>query len=244
MDMRTIEISFYSDGFRLNGVLHLPAEKNPPVVIGSHGLASDGNSPKQIELAQACTRMGMAYFRFHHRGCGTSEGYFPEVTSLENRKHDLLDAVKTILCREDIGDRLALFGSSMGGTTCIAASEQLDAMGYVVVAAPVCGDDLTKAPERTAEEPDLDEEFYKRFLAFDVRSHLSGIKNILIFHGDNDDIVPIKNGQTIFQRVHNPKKMIVQKNGDHRISDPEHQKEFIREASDWFKNCFFIPKSR
>ncbi len=32
-----------------------------------------------------------------------------------------------------------------------------------------------------------------------------------------------------------PKKLIVQKNGDHRMSDENNQTEFIREASLWFK---------
>ncbi|MBU1170160.1 MAG: alpha/beta hydrolase [Proteobacteria bacterium] len=236
---RTINISFDSEGFRLNGVLHLPAHKTPPVVVGSHGLASNGDSPKQIDLAKACNRMGIAYFRFHHRGCGSSEGYFPEVTSLENRKRDLIDAVNAILSRGDTSDRLALFGSSMGGTTCIFASDDVTALGYVLVAAPIYGKSLTKAPERNEDEPQLDEAFYRRFLAFDVSAHLTRLKNILIFHGDTDDIVPVESGKIIYQQAKNPKKLIIQKNGDHRISDPVHQKEFIREASMWFKNCLF-----
>lgn len=238
MKEQVIDISFFSDGLSLKGVLHLPGKARPPVVIGCHGLASDGDSPKQIELARACNQLGLAYFRFHHRGCGTSEGYFPDVTSLDNRKQDLKDAVNTVMSREDTGDRLALFGSSMGGTTCLAASLELPALGYVVVATPIYGKSLTKAPERTAEEPELDEAFYRRFLQFDIRPLLPSIKNILIFHGDKDDIVPIESGKTIFETSGEPKKIIVQKNGDHRISDPAHQKEFIREASQWLKACF------
>ena len=46
------EIAFSSDGLLLKGFLHLPARKQPPVVIGSHGLLSSGASPKQVALAQ------------------------------------------------------------------------------------------------------------------------------------------------------------------------------------------------
>ncbi|GAB6094918.1 alpha/beta hydrolase [Desulfatiferula olefinivorans] len=238
MHETTLPITFTADGYRLSGVLHLPDADRPPVVIGSHGLASDGDSPKQIDLARACTDLGLAYFRFHHRGCGTSEGFFPDVTSLENRICDLKAAADAVLSRPDTGDRLALFGSSMGGTTCLAASRDLPALGYVVVAAPVYGPSLTTPPERLTDEPQLDEAFYKRLRDFDIRPLLSGIRNILIFHGDKDEVVPIENGRMLFSGARDPKRMIVQKNGDHRISDPKHQKEFIREAALWLAKSF------
>jgi len=229
-----INISFLSDGYKLNGVLHLPEAQSPPVVVGSHGLESNGDSPKQIELANRCNEMGIAYFRFDHRGCGTSEGIFAEVTSVENRKADLIHAVNTILSRSDIGNRLALFGSSMGGTTCIAAAAELKAEAYVLVAAPVFGQTLIKPPEELDKEG-LSIAFYEKFLKFDISGNIPLINNVLIFHGDKDDIVPILNSETIYRDAQDPKKIIVQKNGDHRISDPVHQKEFITETTLWYK---------
>ncbi len=82
-------ISFHSDGLILKGTLHLPTVDHPPVVIGSHGLYSNQDSPKQIALARACNTLGMAYFRFDHRGCGSSQGEFDPVTSLAARCTDL-----------------------------------------------------------------------------------------------------------------------------------------------------------
>lgn len=238
MASQTIALSFYSDGLRLNGVLHLPDISNPPVVVGSHGLASDGDSPKQIELANTCNRLGMAYFRFHHRGCGTSEGFFPDVTTLPNRTKDLLAAVKAVMNRDDVGKRLALFGSSMGGTTCVAAARELNPEGYVLVAPPVIGKTLTKAPERHANEPELSDQFYERLLSFDMREKIPFLKNVLVIHGDKDETVPLENGEILYRLAGEPKKIIVQRGGDHRISAAHHQKEFIREASEWFRACF------
>jgi alpha-beta hydrolase superfamily lysophospholipase len=209
------------------------------VVVGSHGLASDGDSPKQIELASTCNRLGIAYFRFHHRGCGTSEGTFSKVTTLENRKKDLLSAVETVMGRPDTGDRLALFGSSMGGTTCIASAEELRAEAYVLVAAPVIGKTLTKAPEKAVPDPELTTEFYERLLNFDMRVKIPSLKNILIFHGDRDETVPLENGKILYELAGEPKRLIVQEGGDHRISAPHHQSEFISESSEWFRKCFF-----
>ncbi len=232
---KCIEISFKSDDYLLRGTLHRPPNELPHLVVGSHGLESNGDSPKQIELANKCNDMGIAYFRFDHRGCGKSEGIFSEVTSIKNRKTDLINAVNTIISRDDIGNKLALFGSSMGGATCIAAANDLKAEAYILVAAPVFGETLLKPPEELEENPGLSIDFYKKLLNFDLSKNLSYLKNVLIFHGDHDDIVPILNGETIFSNTCDPKKFIVQKQGDHRISDPEHQKEFLSESLKWYK---------
>ena len=61
---RCIEVTFSSNDYRLKGVPHLPSIKSPPVVIGSHGLLSNRDSPKQIELAHRCNANGIAYFRY------------------------------------------------------------------------------------------------------------------------------------------------------------------------------------
>ncbi len=238
MKNKCIEISFKSDDYLLKGILHHPGTGSPPIIVGSHGLESTGDSPKQIELANICNEIGFAYFRFDHRGCGRSEGIFAEVTSVDNRKADLINAVNHIMARSDIGDRLALFGSSMGGTTCIAAANEMNAEAFVLIAAPVLGETLIKPPEELDDEPGLSRAFYEKFLQFDVSDNISFMKNVLIFHGDEDDIVPVMNGKTIYEKAGEPKRLIIQKGGDHRISKPEHQKEFLTEASDWYRKVF------
>jgi dipeptidyl aminopeptidase/acylaminoacyl peptidase len=72
--------------------------------------------------------------------------------------------------------------------------------------------------------------------SFNIIKTLSGISNILIFHGEKDTVVPPDHAWEIFQRAGDPKKLIIQNNGDHRMSNPDHQQEFIREASLWFKS--------
>ena len=116
-------ISFTSDDFQLKGTLHLPPDTpSPPVVIGSHGLFSTGNSPKQTALAEKCAKLGIAYFRFDHRGCGESDGVFRDVTSLENRRKDLLNAISFIRGMDETGNTLGLFGSSFGGATALSVA--------------------------------------------------------------------------------------------------------------------------
>jgi alpha-beta hydrolase superfamily lysophospholipase len=228
------DISFLSDGFKLKGYLHLPSTDRPPVVIGSHGLYSSSSSPKQIALADQCNRFGIAYFRFDHRGCGNSEGKFEEVTSLEARCRDLADAVAVITGRSDTGDRFGLFGSSMGGAVCLSVASELGADTLVTFAAPIRSRILeNELPlSENSDTPGIFLDTQKR--RFDISDRLPVICNILVFHGEADDVVPVSHAEEIYSFVKPPKKLIKQKQGDHPMSNEAHQKTFIKEASLWF----------
>ncbi len=234
-DPIVIPISFSTDGLTLKGYLHLPVNSvRPPVVIGSHGLFSDGGSPKQIALAVECNRLGMAYFRFHHRGCGASEGEFVRVTSLENRCRDLRAAIETVTVRSDIGPRWGVFGSSVGGATALALAGRIPVTAIAILAAPVCSEPILHAAKITGDLRGMSVSFYERNLSFDLMESLYNISTILIIHGEADGVVPVSNAFSIHQHVGEPKKLIVQPNGDHRVSNPKHQAQFLRETAAWF----------
>lgn len=55
--MVTKDIKFSCDGLTLTGTLHLPQPKNPPLVIGCHGLFADRNSPSKSLWPAAATRL-------------------------------------------------------------------------------------------------------------------------------------------------------------------------------------------
>lgn len=229
-------ITFSSDGFRLNGMLHLPSGVyQPPVVIGSHGLLSTGDSPKQVALAQKCNQCGIAFFRFDHRGCGQSEGIFKQVTSLESRCNDLINAVYMLRSRNDLGAQIGLFGSSMGGATCLTVSTMIDAGPLVTVAAPVRLSLAGREKEVTALPG---HEAIPINFAFDISEKLSQVRNILMFHGDADEIVPVSDAREIYEKAGRPKRRIIQKQGDHVMSNIKHQESFVRESVLWFKTGF------
>jgi alpha-beta hydrolase superfamily lysophospholipase len=229
------EIEFPSDNFLLTGHLHLPPVDRPPVVIGSHGLFSDKDSPKQIQLAQQCNRINIAYFRFDHRGCGQSKAPLDEVASLEARCTDLIAAAKMLRARNDIGVQVGLFGSSLGGVVCLATARYVKADAMVTWAAPIRSTDIVqnKANHASREETaDSGHPFKKN--PFDISDQLSGIHNIVIFHGDADETVPLSHAKEIYERVSQPKKLVVFPQSDHRMSNRAHQKSLIREATAWF----------
>jgi len=228
-------ITFLSDGLRLAGTLHLPRAKHPPIVIGCHGLMSDSNSPKQIALARQCNRLGLAFLRIDHRGCGASQGLFKEVTSLESRCNDLLSAIKLMQSRTDIGKPTGLFGSSFGGTVCLAVAARLPMAALVTFAAPIRSDFIRRVPTPLVEEQHDSPGLAPQKLQFDLTPTLASIRAIHVFHGQNDEVVPVAHAQEIFAAAGDPKKLTLQPGGDHRMSDPSFQKAFIQQAADWLK---------
>jgi alpha-beta hydrolase superfamily lysophospholipase len=220
-----------SGGFFLKGYLHLPPVNHPPFVIGCHGLFSDKNSPKQVELAKHCNDLNMAYFRFDHRGCGESKAPFETVTSLDARCTDLKAAAKMLKTREDLGDSMGLFGSSMGGTVCLSMAGRLQAASVISWAAPIRSADLLQKHAGTSDGSDVP--FKKN--PFDICNQLADLQNVLIFHGDADETVPLSHAAEIYERVAEPKKLVVFPQSDHRMSNRVDQQSFLREASLWFQ---------
>lgn len=230
--MKTTEITFNSDDFALKGILHSPELKNPPLIVGSHGLFASSQSPKQIALALECNAHGMAFFRFDHRGCGDSDGDFYEVTSLEGRCRDLINAVHFMRQQGYADQGLGLFGSSLGGATCLSVSEALSPKALVINAAPVqSGRAIESLERKTSQHPPG----AKKSLRFDITPVLSKQHHILVFHGDMDELVPVSNANLIYGQAKTPKRLILLKEGDHSMSNPAHQQTFATESTLWFR---------
>lgn len=225
-------IIFTSQGFQLTGVLHLPSAVNPPVVIGSHGLFSTKDSPKQIALAKRLNAAGIAYFRFDHRGCGESRGEFAKVTSFAARKADLSAAIIAMASHPKTGDSIGLFGSSMGGAASLGVACEHDIKALVVLAAPVSFA-MIRVTDKTLSDSRVTGMTAGQ-MDFDISESLGLLSNVLIFHGDADTVVPYENAGQILARINEPKELVTLTGADHPLSDPEHQEEFIDLAVKWF----------
>lgn len=239
------QIEFISQGVTLKGVLHFPdTQYPPPIVVGSHGLEGTKDSAKQIVLSRILPKNGVAFFRFDHRGCGDSDGVFLTDTSLEKRTADMVAAVAHIISLKNTSGRLAVFGSSMGGATCINAWNQLNALpidlcGCVLCAAPVKSRSIENIPTRaTDSRPALPLSFFKDNLLFNITEKSGDLHDILIFHGDADDVVPVSNAHEIYAEAQNPKRLIIHKSGDHQMTSKKDQVQFEMETLAWYLRCF------
>jgi alpha-beta hydrolase superfamily lysophospholipase len=220
-----------TDGLTLSGILHLPPTPPSAVIIGCHGLLSDKNSPKQIELANRCVAEKIGYLRFDHRGCGQSGGVFEKDTTLKNRKADLLAAVRSV--HQYLGKEvpIGLFGSSLGGSVCLTVLDCVSPFAVVTLAAPVQSQSI-RLPD--ASPSSLIKEMMQSHLAFDLRGKLKTAHHLLILHGTEDETVPVENAHILFSAAEEPKKLILLEGADHRISDEGKQKEFLGESVRWW----------
>lgn len=247
MKKSNIDIDFISQGFGLKGILHLPKVKNPPLVIGSHGLEGSKDSAKQMVLSKTLIQKNIAFLRFDHRGCGQSQGEFVKDTSLEKRTRDLIDVTKHILSLGLTSNRVALFGSSMGGATCINAWETIAAMkillcGMVLCSAPIQSLTIKNIPTQSnGNRPTLPLSFFAQNLLFDLTPKAKQLSNLLIFHGDADQVVPVTNGHQIYRVAKEPKELIIHKNGDHQMTAKKDRADFNQRAADWFSRCLMKP---
>ncbi|MGD9329775.1 MAG: alpha/beta fold hydrolase [Desulfobacterales bacterium] len=221
------------DELRLQGTLHLPDCARPNLVVGSHGLYSSGESPKQVELARRCCRRGIAYFRIDHRGCGRSQGRFETVTTLAGRRRDLLQAVAHLRGAFELGNGLGLFGSSFGGATCLAAASALRPQRLVTLAAPVDSRSILSAAENHASP--VERLFLNEAFQFDLRKAIRPITGLLVMHGDRDEVIPPAHADIIFESVRDPKERLIISGGDHRLSRRKDQRQFITATLAWFK---------
>jgi alpha-beta hydrolase superfamily lysophospholipase len=223
------KLDFSAGGFRLSGWLHHPGVERFPVVIGSHGLESDGASPKQRALAEACNARRIAYLRFDHRGCGASEGNFAAVTTLAGRVADLLAAAEAARQVPGADGRIALFGSSLGAAVCMAAAEALAPSAMVLFAAPVRSRTIAGSRNEAAlfdSGAGLD---------FDLGTVTPRLHHLLVIHGTSDAVVPVADAEEIFAAAGHPKRILLQAEGDHRMSHAGHQAGFVTGAAQWFE---------
>lgn len=227
-------LCFNADGYRLTGTLHMPDAPKPPVVIGCHGLLANRHSPKQISLAAACNRVGVAYFRFDHRGCGGSQGDFSDVTTLSARRQDLYHAIRTMQHQSEVGPLKALFGSSFGGTVVLAYAARHPAPALITYAAPINSATIDHSNIRDNQGQSPSKALLTDALTFDISPDLASVGHLLVTHSRNDETVPVEHSHQIYERAKAPKKHIIFEGGDHRMSDTTHQQRFEKLFIDWF----------
>jgi fermentation-respiration switch protein FrsA (DUF1100 family) len=141
----------------------------------------------------------------------------------------------------EVGEPMAIFGSSMGGATGLSLAARFTPRAMVTVAAPLRSDPILRAGEKTGDLRGLPLSFYEKQLSFDISENLSEISNILIFHGDADETVPVADAYELHTKATDPKKLVIQKGGDHSMSSLPHQVHFLKTAVSWFKHYLIGP---
>src|SRR5208337_635348 len=218
----------------LSAVVHLPGKVPAPVIVCSHGLLSAKESPKFIAIGEQMSKAGFCVLRFDFSGCGNSPPR-RALSLVEARKSDLGAAMGFALEQPWSDGRIGLLGSSFGGfLSLLAANERPELIRATVSwAAPF---DISNIHPDTEHFEDLRTIVPERFSLGSPRnlSALGEAARVLLIHGQLDEIVPWNDSFRIYERLNDPKKLVLMRTADHQVSDESWRKRAIQASLEWF----------
>lgn len=227
--MTTKDITIRHHNRNISGRLYLPQTNKCPMVILSHGF--NGSGDDFTEYAKVLVENGIGAFIFDF--CGGSLRSKSNLSTTEmtvfTEKEDLL-AVIDFAEKQQNTDGVFLFGASMGGlVSALCAEECADKIqGMVLLYPALCvADDWNRRFPNVDEIPDvynawevpLGKNFAKTLHGFNVFEHIGNYSGgVVILHGDNDAVVPLKYSEKANEIYTNSRMKIFQGEG-HGFSD-------------------------
>ena len=200
------ELYVQRDEYQIYGEIYIPQniDQKMPAVIYSHGFGGSHHSGAQY--AQALASRGYVVYTFDF--CGGSPGSQSDGSILEmsvfTEKEDL-EAVIDMIQGLDYVDQnnIFLLGTSQGGAvSAIAGAEHEDEIRGMILLYPafVLVDEANSLFQDASEIPEpyffmwmnVGRAYFEPLLGYDIYEDISDYKrNILIIHGDADEIVPL-----------------------------------------------------
>ena len=228
--------------------------KSQIAVVFFHGFMSDmiGNKPRTIQ--KFCRKRKINFLKFEYSGHGKSNGEFIEgnISKWTNEAKQLI--------RSKVGKdkNLIFIGSSMGSWIALNlfASFKKQLKGFIGIAsAPEFLEELMwKKFNNQIKKIIIENKIYHlehgefiypitKQLIFDGRKNkvLNSKINlkipIILFHGTNDKVVPLKFSKKIFKICKKSKRKIIKiKNGDHSLSRKSDLKKICNELNSLILN--------
>jgi len=213
-------------------------KKDSPNILFFHGngeIVSDYD-----DVAPLYNRIGINLFVADYRGYGFSGGT-PTVTSMIGDAHKIFKAFIEILKEDDHTGKVFLMGRSLGSASAIELThyyqKQID--GIIVESGFANIFELLKDIGFPVESLNLPE------VAADY--NLSKIRSIsiptLVIHAEYDHIVPLREGETIFDTVSADKKsMLIVPNANHNNIMILGINEYFRSIEEFVFSYRAIPK--
>lgn len=227
--MTTKDITIRHHNRNISGRLYLPQMDKCPMVILSHGFNGSGDDFTEYAKVLVENKIGACIFDF----CGGSLRSKSNLSTTEmtvfTEKEDLL-AVIDFAEKQQNTDGIFLFGASMGGlVSALCAEECADKIqGMVLLYPALCvADDWNRRFPNVDEIPDvynawevpLGKNFAKTLHGFNVFEHIGNYSgDVVILHGDNDAVVPLKYSEKANEIYTNSKLQVFSGEG-HGFSD-------------------------
>lgn len=244
--MREEKVSFVNlRGQTLDGVLHHPeAGTSRAGVILCHGMESNKESDKLVLLSRDLARHGLLALRFDFAYAGES-GKFEAIT-YSGEVEDLQAAFAFM--RDRHAGKIALLGSSMGGTVALLFAAQHGGVATVVtIAAPMRPERFTSrllTPAEVQQWRKIGYTFYHgQRINVSLLHDLEKLNlpeaaqkiscPVFVLHGEEDDVVPVEEAHELYEYLPGSKRLSILKGTDHRLSDPASMNQAVSEAVAW-----------
>ncbi|MFC4402981.1 alpha/beta hydrolase family protein [Gracilibacillus xinjiangensis] len=196
-------------GREIHGVSYMPTRKKKcPVVIFSHGFNGTNADFAMNSDFLAKNDVGAFCFDFCGGSIHSKSDLKTEEMSIFTEKEDLSAVMETIKNWGNVdSDNIFLFGGSQGGlVSSLVAEEYIEEIkGLLLLFPALCiAEDWNKRFPTLSVIPDIHELwgvrlgriFFESIHDYDVFDHIGQFdKNVLIFHGDQDEIVPLEYGK-------------------------------------------------
>jgi len=135
-------VNFVSGGTNCVGHLYLPSIVGGvlPCVVLAHGFSGTQDTPSIRAAAQAFAEAGFAALTFDFRHFGASDGRPRQLITIDGQQEDIRAAVRWARSHPSIDpDRVALWGTSLGGSHVIAVAADDPRLAAVVAQVPFNG---------------------------------------------------------------------------------------------------------
>lgn len=229
-----------------------PADQRPGVIL-SHSFTGYKEIPHLKALADRLASEGFIALRFDFTDCvGESDGTCEDM-KLSNQITDLKSALSFFESRGDVDEkRVGLAGHSLGGMTSILVAAEDDRPSALVpIAAPAnaeCeklfqGNEIDRweraghihFPTYKRGEVKIGWQFYEDLQQYDALDAMPDIDIPVRFvHGTDDDIVPLSNSESMYDRSNDPRDLKRVEGADHLFSGKKAQDAMVEATADWF----------
>ena len=231
-------------------IKYLFVKKNSQItVVFFHGFMSDMIGTKPSAIQKFCKKKKLSFLKFEYSGHGRSDGKFTE----GNISKWTSDAKELIKSKIKSNNKLIFIGSSMGSWIALnlltTFKKQIE--GFIGIAsAPEFLEELMwkKFNKKIKNEIKSKKIYYLDHGGFTYpltkQLILDGRKNkvfnkrinlkipITLFHGSNDEVVPLVFSKKILKIFKKAKKKLIKiKNGDHSLSRKNDLKKICKELN-------------
>ena len=226
---------------QLDYTFHEGEKGSKNIVVLGHGVTGNKDRPFVVALGEGLAAAGIPVLRFSFSGNGTSEGNFTDSTI--SKEVDDLGAVLDHLNEYTV----CYVGHSMGGAVgVLRASEDkriqllvsLAGMVHTKAFAQREFGDVTPDEGFMWDEPDcpLSQAYVDDLTQINTVVDLSPQITIpwLLVHGDEDDIVPIKDSHDILAKANSQTQLITLEGANHVFSD-EYTPVMVEKVIAWIK---------